>query len=87
MDMSDSALSLQRVTLEPQAGPSSQHVVVNRPLDRILAFTGFSIDDVIDNPIARQTVYGYFKVHKQILRVSEVIDLERQWNPHQVARS
>jgi hypothetical protein len=30
-----------------------EYVIVNRPLDRIFAFNGYSIDDVVDNPIAK----------------------------------
>jgi hypothetical protein len=36
---------------------------------------------VINNPIARREVAGYFKLHRQIERVSEIRELERQWNP------
>jgi hypothetical protein len=59
---------------------NSEYVIINRPLDRILAFTGFSIDDIVDNPIAKNAVLGYYKLYKQIARGSEIVDLERQWN-------
>lgn len=59
----------------------TEHVVRVHPLRRVLAFTRRSIDDVINNPIARNEVYGYYKLYKQILRSSEVTELERQWNP------
>lgn len=58
-----------------------EHVVTQRPLRRILAFTGRSIDDVVNDPIAKNQVYGFFKLSKQIDRAAEVHDLERQWNP------
>jgi hypothetical protein len=58
-----------------------EHVMVQRPLRRILAFTGRSIDDVINCPIARNQVYGFFKLHRQIQRQCEIRDLEDQWNP------
>jgi hypothetical protein len=61
--------------------PGTEHVMIVRPLQRILAFTGRSIHDVINNPIARREVAGYFKLHRQIERVSEIRELERQWNP------
>lgn len=78
--MPDRALSIQRISVTPPASGGTEFVVVHRPLQRILAFTGLSIDDVVDHPIARNTVYGYFKLHKRIQRVYEVVDLERQWN-------
>ena len=76
----DRTFSFRPVKLPQQAGAQPQYLVVDRPLDRILAFTGYSIDDIVDNPIARQTVFGFFKVHKQIQRRAEVLELERQWN-------
>jgi hypothetical protein len=55
--------------------------VVQRPLNRVLAFIGRSIDDVVNDPIVKNQVYGYYKLHRQIERTAEVRDLERQWNP------
>jgi len=46
----------------------------------VLAFTGFSIHDVINDPIARNIVAGYFKLHRQVWRRCEIVDLERWWN-------
>ena len=57
-----------------------ESTVVQRPLRRMLAFTGRSIDDVVNSPIAKREVLGYYKLHKQITRVGEVRDLEWQWN-------
>jgi hypothetical protein len=57
-----------------------RHVVVNR-LNRVLAFTGLTIHDVVNNPIAKNQVRGCFKLSKMIDRRSEIVDLERQWNP------
>ncbi len=50
-------------------------------LDRILSFTGYSIDNVVDDPIAKHAVIGYYKLYRYVQRRSECIDLERQWNP------
>ena len=47
----------------------------------VLSFTGYSIDDVVNNPIAKHALIGYYKLSRQIHRRSECIDLERQWNP------
>lgn len=58
----------------------TEFILVQRPLRRILAFTRRSIDDVVNDPIARSEVLGYYKLHKQIHRAMETRDLERQWN-------
>ena len=52
-----------------------------RPLHRVLAFTGRSIDDVVNDPIAKNAVRGYYKLYRQVERAAEVRDLEKQWNP------
>jgi hypothetical protein len=58
----------------------TEHVMVRRPLQRLLAFRGHSIDDVVNNPIVKNEVLGYWKVFRQIERRSELLELERQWN-------
>jgi hypothetical protein len=78
--MPDRAFSLDRITFPANAVGNTEYVVVPNPLRRVLAFTGLSIDDVVDCPIARNTVYGYFKLHKQVQRTYEIVDLEKQWN-------
>ena len=55
--------------------------VVQRPLNRVLAFTGRTIDDVVNDPVAKNQVYGYYKLYRQVERAGEVRDLEKQWNP------
>ena len=54
--------------------------VVQRPLDRVLAFTGRTIDDVVNGPMVKNQVHGYYKLYRQVQRVSDIRDLERQWN-------
>ena len=56
--------------------------VIQKRLNRVLAFTGLTIDDVVNSPIARNQVIGYWKLSKLIDRRGEVLDLERQWNPN-----
>jgi hypothetical protein len=56
-------------------------VQIQRPLHRILAHVGYSIDDVVENPIAKNAVLGYYKLYRQVKRRCEIVDLERQWNP------
>jgi hypothetical protein len=60
--------------------PLVRHVS-RRPLHRVLAFTGRSIDDVVNNPLAKNEVRGYYKLYRQVERAAEVRDLEKQWNP------
>ncbi len=58
-------------------GGRTEHVM----LQRVLEFRGRSIDDVVNNPIVKREVLGYYKLHRQIERSAEVRELERQWNP------
>jgi len=57
------------------------HVMSQRPLHRVLNFTGRTIDDVVNSPIAKNQVLGYYKLHRFVERRCEIVDLERQWNP------
>jgi len=69
--------SLDRLT---PSDTGVEFVVRQQALQRVLAFTGRSIDDVVNDPIAKNQVRGYFKLAKQIERAGEVTELERQWN-------
>ena len=55
-------------------------VQTERVLRRILAFTGRTIDDVVNDPLAKNEILGYYKLHRSIQRSSETTELERQWN-------
>ncbi|MDB5323109.1 MAG: hypothetical protein JWN40_4740 [Phycisphaerales bacterium] len=55
--------------------------IIQTRLNRVLAFTRLTIDDVVNNPIAKNQVLGYWKLSRQIDRSSEITELERQWNP------
>jgi len=59
--------------------PLVEHLV-QRPLNSVLAFIGRTIDDVVNDPLVKNQVYGYYKLHRHIRRASEIRDLERQWN-------
>jgi hypothetical protein len=61
--------------------PNVSYVRRDQALHRILRFTGRTIDDVVNNPIAKNEVLGYYKLHKFINRRGEIRELERQWNP------
>jgi hypothetical protein len=79
--MSDSnPLGIGSIRLSAPANDRIEHVIVQRPLQRVLAFTRRSIDDVINDPIARREVLGYYKLYRWVQRGSEISDLERQWN-------
>ena len=77
----DRLFSFRRPRLD-DAGPDPiVERVVQRPLNRVLAFTGRTIDEVVNDPMVKNQVYGYYKLYRRIERMSEVRDLERQWNP------
>ena len=61
-------------------GTEVERIIVQRPLQRVLAFLGRSIHDVVNDPIVKNQVYGFYKLHRQVQRTCEVVDLERWWN-------
>ena len=71
-------LGARRQLLRHESG--TEQVMLQRPLHRLLAFRGRSIDDIVNNPIVKNEMLGYWKVFKQIERRSEMLELERQWN-------
>jgi hypothetical protein len=73
-------LGIRRLRVRAPDGARIEHVILQRPLHRVLAFTRRTIDDVINDPIARNQVRAYFKLHKWVHRASEISELERQWN-------
>jgi hypothetical protein len=63
-------------------GPGDQQmrlVQVHRPLRRLLAVAGRTLDDVVNCPIAKNQVLGYYKLHRQVERAGEIGELERWW--------
>ena len=58
----------------------TEHVHIQHPLQRVLGFCQRTIDDVVNSPLVKNQVLGYYKVYRQIHRGAEVLDLERQWN-------
>jgi hypothetical protein len=72
-------LGLRRLS-PAEANDRTEFLLIQRPLRRILAFTRRSIDDVVNDPIAKREVLGYYKLHKRVARTMEVRQLERQWN-------
>ncbi|HSV16008.1 MAG TPA: hypothetical protein VLI90_17230 [Tepidisphaeraceae bacterium] len=58
----------------------SERVIIQRPLQRVLAFTRRSIDDVVNCPIVKNEVLGYYKLHKWVERGCEITDMNRWWS-------
>ena len=75
--------NLGRDHVPPPAGAGGRTEVVHlqSTLRRVLSFTGHTIDDVVNDPIVKSKVRGFYKLHRWIEREGEVFDLERQWNP------
>jgi hypothetical protein len=72
--------NLGRRRVRPDWGTATTHVQPERVLRRVLAFTGKTIDDVVNDPITKRQVLGYYKLHRWIDRECEIGSLERQWN-------
>jgi len=79
--MSSNPLGFSVPNLPRRREGDTEYILVQRPLQRVLAFLGHSIDDVCTDPIAKIKVFSYFKLYKQIQRSSEISELERWWNP------
>jgi hypothetical protein len=73
-------LGLQPLSPLTAAATGIEYFLRQSALHRILAFTGRSIDDVVNDPIARNQVWAYYKLSRQIDRAGEITELERQWN-------
>jgi hypothetical protein len=62
-------------------GTEIERVIAHLPLQRVLSFLGYGIDDVCNDWLAKSRVIGYYKLYREVERSCEVTDLERQWNP------
>jgi hypothetical protein len=69
-----------RRVLRREEDDTVEQVLTQRPLHRVLAFTRRSIDDVVNSPIVKNEVRGFYKLYRQVERQSEITELERQWN-------
>ena len=65
----------------PPGGGRTEIVQLQNALRRVLSFTGHTIDDVVNDPIAKAKVLGFYKLHRWVERENETSELERQWNP------
>lgn len=66
--------------LPPDQPQRSERLVIQRVLHRVLSFTGHTIDDVVNDPLVKRKILGFYKLHKWVDREAEVSTLERQWN-------
>ena len=72
----------QRRTRLSRANTQIEYVVrIPNTLQKVLAHTGLTIHDVVNCPVAKSRVFGYFKLTGFITQRCEVIELEKQWNP------
>jgi len=79
MSLDPIGLGMRRI-LRRDDGDRIEQVHTQRPLHRVLAFTHRSIDDVVNSPLAKNEVKGFYKLYRQIERQSEITELEKQWN-------
>ena len=70
-----------RTYAPPPPGGRTEVVHLQNALRRVLSFTGHTIDDVVNSPLAKAKVLGFYKLHRWVERENETSDLERQWNP------
>ena len=66
--------------LPPPSGEGRETVAIQKVLHRVLAATGHTIDDVVNDPLVKRKVLGFYKLHHWVNRQSEIFQLERQWN-------
>jgi aromatic ring hydroxylase len=66
--------------LDRPSNKGIEYVIRLRALHRVLAFTGRSIDDIVNHPIVKNEVLGWYKLQKWIERENEISELEQQWN-------
>jgi len=78
--MSHTSLFGGRHAFDPFDPGRTEHLLFQRPLQRVLEFRGRSIDDVVNNPMVKNEIRLYWKFHKQIIRQGEITELETQWN-------
>jgi hypothetical protein len=75
------SLGFGRASLPVSDGTATEYVLVQRPLDRVLAFIGRSIDDVVNDRLVKNQVVIYYKLDRWVKRESEISEMERAWNP------
>ena len=70
----DCVVALEQYEAVDTAIPSADTII------QVDEATGRTIDDVVNDPFVKNEIFGYWKLHKQVRRACEVVDLERQWN-------
>ncbi len=79
--MSSALPGMGHRSFRPDDNQKTELLTRQGELRRILSFAGWTIDDVIDNPIARRDVRQWYKLGRWMTRRLEIGELERQWNP------
>ena len=77
--MSSGMFSFGRRHQLPLGSGNTQIVQTEKVLRRVLSFTGKTIDDVVNDPIAKRMVLGFYKLNRWVDREVEIGELERQW--------
>jgi hypothetical protein len=78
--MSSELFNFSTPALPRDPASRTEYLHIQRPLKRVLAFTGRTIDDVVNSRIAKNQVTGYYKLYRQVQRRSEIVELENHWN-------
>ena len=61
--------------------PATQHLHRASQLRKLLNFSGWSIDDVVNNRHAKNDLLRWYKLTRWTDRRLEIRELEKQWNP------
>lgn len=64
----------------PDERPLQVESVVRLALNRVLEFTGHSIDDIVNDPVARNEVEGYYRLYCYVERRCDEIRRNRAIN-------
>lgn len=62
-------------------GPGIEQVMQAAGFERLLAFAYTDWDEFLICPVTRNRVLIYARIGREIERMSEVTELEEQWNP------
>ena len=71
----------QPIILDASPMPRVEYVQRSSDLQRLLRFSGWSIDDVVNNPLAKSDLLRWHKIGRWTNRRLDIHELEKQWNP------
>ncbi len=64
----------------PHQADEVRYVLTQDAFARLLGFTGWTIEDLRSNPIAQLDFANWCRIDRQMNRLLEVHELEKQWN-------